>query len=76
MVLPQPYCILIIGSMFVMGEEFLVEFDVILSPHDPDPISLIQQQSENLQLMTQMQSSNACYCVTCILQRLHKMMRI
>ena len=39
MVLPHPYCILIIGSIVVMGEEFLVEFDVILSPHDPAPLS-------------------------------------
>ena len=48
MVLPQPYCSRIIGSIFAMGEEFLVEFDDILSPHDPAPISLTQQQPENL----------------------------
>ena len=48
MVLPHPYCIRIIGSIVVMGEEFLVKFDLILSPHDPAPISLTQQQLENL----------------------------
>ena len=49
MVLRQPYCSRIIGSIFAMGEEFLVEFDDILSPHDPAPMSLTQQQLENLQ---------------------------
>ena len=49
MVLPQPYCIRIIGSIVVMGEELSVKFDLILSPHDPAPISLTQQQPENLQ---------------------------
>ena len=48
MVLPHPYCIRIIGSIVVMGEEFLVEFDLIRSPHDPYPISPTQQQLENL----------------------------
>ena len=50
MVLPQPYCSCTIGNIFVMGEEFLVEFDVIFSPHDPAPISKTQQQLENLRI--------------------------
>ena len=38
-VLPQPYCIRIIGSIVVMGEELSVKLDFILSPQDPAPIS-------------------------------------
>ena len=48
MVLPHPYCSRIIGSIVVMGEEFSAKLDLILSPHDPAPISLTQQQLENL----------------------------
>ena len=48
MVVPQPYCSRIIGSIVVMGEELLVKFDLILSPQEPAPMSLTQQQSENL----------------------------
>ena len=39
MVLPHPYCSRIIGSIVVMGEELSVKLDLILSPHDPAPIS-------------------------------------
>ena len=48
MALPHPYCIRIIGSIVVIGEELSVKLDFILSPHNPAPISLTQQQPENL----------------------------